>query len=134
MQPAVAEIGSFIEDWARAELRSDVSRLRGLLHEAFVGVTPRGRTLDKAAWLQRYRAGDLVNQVFSWRTLAVRAAAETVVVVGQLDQISSYDGCDASASLTVSLAVVPSGRRPQLLSFHASDSTAQTGSWPPEPG
>jgi hypothetical protein len=121
MRPASAEIGSFIEHWARAELRADVSGLRHLLHDAFVGVTPRGRILDKPAWLQRYRAGDLVNQVFSWRTLDVRASRDTLLVVGQLDQISSYDGRDASASLTATLTVVTSGSHRQLLGFHAND-------------
>ena len=121
MQAAVADIGSFIEDWARAELRGSVSGLRRLLHEGFLGITPGGHMLDKTAWLQRYRAGDLVNQVFSWRTLDIRATRGTALVVGQLDQISSYDGRDASASLTVTLAVVTSGHQTQLLGFHASD-------------
>lgn len=123
MEQTGTAIQTLTDDWAQAENRGDVTALRDLLHDAFVGVALDGRIFHKATWLQRYRSGDLVNQVFSWRTIEARTYGEMALVVGQLDQISSFRGHDASACLTVTLVVTIRGCSSQLLGLHASTPT-----------
>lgn len=94
-----------VDAWAAAEGRGDVSQLRVTLDDEFVGVTADGATLDKSAWLARYRRGELVNHAFVWRTRRWTRRRGVMLAVGEIDQVSSYRGRDTSAALTA-VAVV----------------------------
>jgi hypothetical protein len=111
---------TFLEEWSAAEMRGDVTSLRHLLDDTFVGVAEDGVVLKKPAWLERYGSGELVNNGYCWRTTDVRYHRRTALVVGHLDRASSYRGHDASRVLTVTLAVAYQRDSWRLLGFHAS--------------
>ena len=115
---ATSPIDELLDRWATAERRGDVARLRSTLDPSFTAVAADGTVFDKESWIERYRTGDLVNDAFVWRTRRWCRRRGVVVVVGDVDQISSFRGRDASAALT--LAVVADGLRWRLLSLHAT--------------
>lgn len=94
------QAGGIVDTWAAAEFRGDVSCLNHTLDDEFVGVTAEGTSLDKSAWLARYRRGDLVNHAFVWRTNQWTRRRGVMLARGELDQVSSYRGRDTSAALT----------------------------------
>jgi len=116
--PTSSPIDELLERWVTAERCGDVARLRSALDPAFTAVGPDGTVFDRAAWVDRYRTGDLVNDAFVWRTRRWCRRRGVVVAIGDVDQISSYRGRDASAALT--LAVVADRWRSRLLSIHAT--------------
>jgi hypothetical protein len=117
-------IDGLLDSWATAERRGDVTRLRSTLDAAFTAVSADGTVFDRQQWLDRYRTGELVNDAFEWRTWRWSGRRGIVVAVGDLEQISSYRGRDASAVLT--LAVVADRWRWRLIGLHA---TARRGRW-----
>jgi len=119
----ITPIDGLLENWATAERRGDVTRLRTTLDAGFTAVSVDGTVFDRQQWLDRYRTGDLVNDAFEWRTCRWSRRRGIVVAVGDLEQVSSYRGCDASAALT--LAVVADRWRWRLIGLHA---TARRGS------
>jgi Domain of unknown function (DUF4440) len=119
MAARVGRVGAFVDVWAHAERRGDVTLLQGLLDDRFVAVDA-DETLDKQAWLARYRSGGLVHHAFCWRTIDVRVDAHCAFVIGEVEHSSSYCGHDASGRGTVTLTVTAQGRRWQLAGLHIS--------------
>ena len=118
--------------WAAAECRGDVSQLRATLDDEFVGITADGATLDKSAWLARYRRGELVNHAFVWRTRHWTRRRGVMLAVGEIDQVSSYRGRDTSAALTA-VAVVDLWRG-RVLGVHCVAATPETAERAPGGG
>jgi hypothetical protein len=122
-----AFIEAFVDAWARAEQRGDVTLLSELLDADFVGIDD-GELLDKERWLARYRSGGLVHHAFCWRTIDANVHERGAFVVGRLDHSSSSCGHDASGRRTVTLTAVldrirtgaRAGPRWQLAGLHAS--------------
>src|ERR1044072_2630487 len=50
-------ITALVDDWVNAEASADVSRLKELLANDFLGVGPRGFVLTREQWLQRFNSG-----------------------------------------------------------------------------
>jgi ketosteroid isomerase-like protein len=119
MTPRPSRVDDFVDTWADAERRGDVTRLSRLLDDDFVAVD-EGRTVDKEAWIGRYRSGGLVHHAFFWRTLDARVDSCSAFVVGRLDHSSSYCGRAACGRRTVTLTVTASNRRWQLAGLHSS--------------
>jgi hypothetical protein len=117
-QHADLRANGIVDAWVAAECRGDVSHLRRALDDDFVGVTAEGGALDKTAWLARYRRGELVNHAFVWRTRHWTRRRGVLIALGELDQVSSYRGRDASAALTA-IAVVDLWRG-RVLGVHCS--------------
>jgi ketosteroid isomerase-like protein len=80
------------QEWAAAELHGDVSALRAMLADDFVGVGPLGFTLTKQEWLDRHASGDLVYDRLSWEDARVRLHGPAAVVIGVQVQQGRYRG------------------------------------------
>lgn len=78
--------------WVNAERDGDTGRLATLLTDDFVGVGPRGFTLSKQRWLDRYSSGALRHDVFSWDEVRVRVYGDAAVAVGITASKGSWFG------------------------------------------
>lgn len=90
------------QDWAAAELANDAAALKDLLVDDFVGIGPRGFTLTKAQWLERYETATLVNEKFSLHDVEVRVYGTAAVAVGIQTQESKYQGHPINDSFRIS--------------------------------
>ncbi|HEX3426704.1 MAG TPA: DUF4440 domain-containing protein [Acidimicrobiales bacterium] len=100
------EIHKLAGRWALAEVAGDAGALDELLDDGFVGVGPLGFVLDKAAWRNRF-AGGLHNAALSFQDLQVRAHGnDAVVVVGVLDQQTTYNGVDTGGRYRITFVAV----------------------------
>lgn len=120
--PQTSAVG-FVDYWTHAEWRADITALGDLLDEEFVAVGPEGAVMRKAAWLDRYRRGDLVHHDLRWSTALCVSWRHVAVMTGQLRMVSSYQGHDTSGTCEVMLVVdleIP----PRLLGLHI-DSAAE---------
>ena len=106
--------------WAEAEQGGDVAALATLLAGDFVAVGPRGFVLNREQWLDRYRAGNLRNDTFSWHDVSVRIYGETAVAVGVQAQQSEYQGHDASGRFRLTQVTVRQGDRWLIAGLHLS--------------
>lgn len=106
--------------WAEAEQHADVATLATLLADDFVAVGPRGFVLNREQWLDRYRAGDLRNDTFSWQDVSVRIYGEIAVAVGVQAQQSSYQGHDASGRFRATQLAVRQGDGWKIAGLHLS--------------
>jgi ketosteroid isomerase-like protein len=92
MDDGAAELEDFAKRWVEAELARNVAVLDALTHKDFLLVGPLGFVLDKAQWLDRYSAGDLVTASLNWRDTQARVFGDCAVVIGVHDQQASYRG------------------------------------------
>jgi hypothetical protein len=106
-----------VREWSAAEAANDAERLDAMLAPNFVGVGPLGFVLERGQWLMRFRGG-LQNRAFTVEAPAAYDHGSAVVVVGVLDQQTSYQGRDNSGRFRVSLTVVPDGDGWKLGSAH----------------
>jgi ketosteroid isomerase-like protein len=105
------DILDFLQRWIDAERKADHGTLDELLTDDFVGVGPRGVTLTKDQWLERYRTGALKHTTFDLEELQVRDYGTAAGVVAVQAQQSSYQEHDAGGRFRVGLMIVrPDGR------------------------
>jgi ketosteroid isomerase-like protein len=105
---SVETIYEAVQRWQAAELEGDVTELGSLLSDDFVGVRPRGFVLDRDAWLQRYRSGDLKNTSFEITRLSVRRYGDIAIVTGTQIQHSASRGRDASGRFRTTIVLLDS--------------------------
>lgn len=63
--------------WAEAERSGDANALDAILAGNFLGIGPHGFVLDKNSWLERYHAGQLVNDSFSLKETVAQRYGDT---------------------------------------------------------
>jgi hypothetical protein len=103
--------------WTAAEAANDAERLDAVLAENFVGIGPFGFVLDRAQWMVRFRNG-LENRAFAVEEPSTYDHAGAVVVVGVLNQQTSWQGNDNSGKFRLSATVVKEGDGWKLGSAH----------------
>lgn len=116
----MSDIQKLVERWAAAELKGDVATLDQLIASDFQGIGPRGFVLDKAAWLERYQSGDLVNEEFDISEVAPRSYGTTAVVNAVQKQKSAYKGHPFPGNFRITIVAVQSGEAWEIVSMQLS--------------
>ena len=114
---AINEVLELVERWATAEQGYDVAALDRLLANDFVGVGPVGFVLGRDQWLARFGNG-LENRAFTVQDAQVREYGTAAVVVGVLDQETSFQGADNSGRFRLSLVAARPADRWLLANAH----------------
>jgi ketosteroid isomerase-like protein len=114
---ATTEVLELVEGWAAAEQGNDAEALDGLLADDFVGVGPLGFVLSRDQWLARFGNG-LENRSFAVEDAQVRDYGSAAVVVGVLDQETSFRGGDNSGRFRLTLVAVQPADRWLLANAH----------------
>lgn len=112
---------------AEAEQAGDTGQLGELAAPEFRLVGPFGFVLDRAQWLHRYAAGDLVTSSLTWDEVQVRDFGETAIAIGRQTQQATYQGRPADGQFRVTHVFVRDGDRWALASMHLSQAA------PPRP-
>ena len=116
------DVLEFQQRWAAAELAGDTEALATLLADDFASVGPAGFILDKQGWIGRYASGDLKNEQFRWDNASVRAYGDTVVIIGEQAQVSTYQGNPIpGGSLRFTLVAVRTDGEWRGVSVHLSN-------------
>jgi ketosteroid isomerase-like protein len=113
----LAEVLALVRRWAEAEQQNDAGLLGGLLADDFVGVGPFGFVLARDQWLGRFQGG-LENRAFALRDPQVHHHGDAAVVVGVLEQETSWQGRDNSGRFRVTLTAVRQADRWLLAGAH----------------
>ena len=66
------QVTKLVQEWADAEVRSDVVALDHMLADDFIGIGPFGFMLTKEQWLARFRSGELRNESITLEEVTVR--------------------------------------------------------------
>jgi hypothetical protein len=106
-----------VQQWTAAEAANDADGLDAVLAANFVGIGPFGFVLDRPQWMVRFRNG-LVNKAFAVEEPVEYEHGDTVVVVGVLNQQTSWQGNDNSGTFRLSATVVKDGSGWKLGSAH----------------
>jgi ketosteroid isomerase-like protein len=125
---AEARVRQLGQHWAEAEEQTDAQALGPLLAEDFLLVGPLGFVLDKQAYLDSRRSGDLRHTSFAWEDVRVRLYGEAAVAVGTQTQRSTYRGRDASGRFRVTQVAAGQGGRWVIASIHLSPIAEPSGS------
>jgi ketosteroid isomerase-like protein len=111
------DVLDLVERWAAAEQGNDAEALDGLLTDDFVGVGPLGFVLGRDQWLGRFGNG-LENRSFAVEDAQVRDYGTAAIVVGVLDQETSFRGGDSSGRFRLTLVAVQPADRWLLANAH----------------
>ncbi|MGH9247453.1 MAG: nuclear transport factor 2 family protein [Acidimicrobiales bacterium] len=122
------EFDDILIRWIDAEARGDAAALDALLDGDFRGDGPRGFVLTKDQWLDRYRAGDLANDSFTWEDITIRVHDGTAVAMGVQAQVATYQGQDCSGRFRGTLVAVRRGDRWTIVNVQLNP-----GQGPPHP-
>jgi len=123
----------FCDRWAAAERDADVTTLDALIHAEFCGVGPLGFTLDKDAWLQRHRDGDLRYETFGLEEVMTRRpAADVAVLTARHEATGTYRGVLTPSALRATIVLTGDDDRWKLQTLHLSFIAGTPGA-PPLP-
>ena len=98
----MSDVLDLVNRWSAAEQAMDFGALNGRLAEQFVGVGPVGFVLGREQRLKRFCNG-LENRAFAAADPQVHDHGTAAVVVGVLDQQTSWHGQDNSGRFRISL-------------------------------
>ncbi len=100
------ELERLAQDWATAERQGDAAFMERTLTGDFMAIGPRGFTLTKEQWLQRFTSGSLKYEYLDWDDVNVRAYGDAAVVTGRERQRVNYQGQAMDSELRTSLVWV----------------------------
>jgi ketosteroid isomerase-like protein len=124
MEERTRQIEKLAQDWATAELRGDTAFLGRALADDFVGVGPRGFTLNKEEWLERHGSGKLRYESFGLDEVEVRPYGEAAVIVCRQTAEGVYEDENGRYAINeqfhVSLVFVSQQERWLLAGLHLS--------------
>ena len=106
-----------VEQWCAAEQAGDDVRLATVLAAGFVGVGPVGFVLDRDQWIARF-SGGLRNRSFTVQDPQVHEHGSVAVVVGVLEQETTFGDVDDSGRFRISLVAVPVGEEWRVAGVH----------------
>jgi ketosteroid isomerase-like protein len=106
-----------LDRWSAAESANDAAAVGRLLATEFVGVGPAGFVLDADGWVGRF-AGGLVNRSFAVVETEVHGHGAAAVIVGVVDQQTSFAGQDISGRFRLTLTAVEAPDGWRLASLH----------------
>jgi len=104
-----AEILALGKRWAEAEQRADTTDLDDLAVEDFRLIGPLGFVLDKAQWLERYRAGALDTRSLTWDEIEVRDFGAAAIAIGRHTQLATFAGRPADGQFRIMHVFVRDG-------------------------
>jgi ketosteroid isomerase-like protein len=111
------EVVDLVRRWTAAEETGDPTALEPVLAVDFVGIGPLGFVLTREQWLARFGNG-LENRAFSVAEPDIHDHGAAVVVVGALDQQTTWQGQDNSGRFRVSALAVRADGAWRLASVH----------------
>jgi ketosteroid isomerase-like protein len=110
--------------WASAERDGDTTLLATLLTDDFVGVGPRGFTLSKQGWLDRYSSGALRHDTFSWDDVQVRVYGDAAIAVGMTASNGTFSGQPISGRSRLTQVLVRANGSWVIAGIHMSPAPA----------
>lgn len=113
---------------ADAERRGDVDALAELAVDDFTLVGPLGFVLDRTAWLDRYRSGDLRTPELSWEEVEIRQYGDAAIEIGRHTQRAFYRDQLVEGSYRGTHVLVRSGGGWRLAGIHLSPIATPGGS------
>src|SRR5215207_2972581 len=124
MDERTRQIEKLAKDWATAEWRGDTAFLGRALADDFVGVGPRGFTLNKEEWLERHGSGKLKYESFGLDEVEVRPYGDAAVTVCRQTAEGVYEDensrYDIHEQFRATLVFVRQQRRWLLAGLHLS--------------
>jgi ketosteroid isomerase-like protein len=117
-----ADVLDLVRRWSAAEEHNDAAGLDKILADDFVGVGPLGFVLTRPQWPVRFENG-LVNRGFTVEEPQVRDHGAAAVVVGALNQQTTYGGHDNSGRFRLTASAVLVNEEWRLVSVHIGPGT-----------
>lgn len=115
-----SDIETLGREWATAELRADVSALRSMLTDDFIGIGPLGFMLTKQEWLDRHQSGDLSYDAVDLDEVTVRVYDGAAILIGRQVQKAAHRGNRVDAELRTTLVFVHQQGQWRLAGLHFS--------------
>ena len=115
-----SDIETLGREWATAELRADVSALRSMLTDDFIGIGPLGFMLTKQEWLDRHQSGDLIYDAVDLDQVTVRVYDGAAILIGRQVQKAAHRGNRVDAELRTTLVFVQQLGQWRLAGLHFS--------------
>ena len=115
-----SDIETLGQEWATAELRADVSALRSMLTDDFIGIGPLGFMLTKQEWLDRHQSGDLIYDAVDLDQVTVRVYDGAAILIGRQVQKAAHRGNRVDAELRTTLVFVQQLGQWRLAGLHFS--------------
>ena len=111
---------------ANAERQGNATALAAILADEFLGIGPRGFTLTKAQWLDRFQSGDLRYDTFTWDEAQTRVfggdgdASAMAIVVGRETSHGTHQGREIQGQYRVTQVYVWQERQWRLVNLQLS--------------
>jgi ketosteroid isomerase-like protein len=114
------QLEKLAEDWATAELRSDITFLKRNLADDSIGVGPYGFLLTKDDWLERHESRKLRYDSFRLDEVRVRLYGQGAVMIARQMTKGKYEDNDLPGSLRATLFLAQQKGRWLLAGIHMS--------------
>jgi hypothetical protein len=113
-------IDEILNRLSAAELAADAAALEDLLTDDFQLVGPLGFVLDKAQWIEQYRAANLDYTHLAIEPLSTRTYGDVTIVIATREQEATYQGTPTPARLRVTAIVAGDGELQRIAGLHFS--------------
>jgi hypothetical protein len=109
-----------LDAWRTAEAAGDVDGLAAVAADDFTLIGPFGFLLDREAWLERYRSGDLVTTGVTYEVDDARRYGPVWLVIGTTTMTATYRGGPAGGAFRSTHVVVTDDGRARLAGLQLS--------------